>query len=146
MAAKILLEVITPERLVLQEEVDMVVATAVEGEFGVLPGHAPMLCLLQTGPGRYKNNGKTQYMAIAGGIAEVFKDKVTILAEAVELAQEINVKRAMKARERALKRLSSKEKIDLARSEGALRRANVRLMVARYGGLIESSAPEKIEE
>ena len=146
MAGKILLEVITPDRLVLREEVDMVVATAVEGEFGVLPGHAPMVCLLEIGPGRYKKNGKIEYMAIAGGIAEVFENKVSILAEAAELAREINVKRVMKARERALKRLAKRENINVARAEAALRRAMVRLKVARYAGILESIPPAEIKE
>lgn len=146
MAGKMLLEVITPDRLVVREEVDMVTATGVEGEFTVLPNHAPLLCLLQTGEGRYKKDGRTEYMAIAGGIAEVFENKVTILADAAELAGEIDAKRAMKARERALQRLKQKEKIDVARAEAALRRATVRLKVAYRAGLLESLPTESISE
>ncbi|MCD6320018.1 MAG: F0F1 ATP synthase subunit epsilon [Candidatus Desulfofervidaceae bacterium] len=146
MAGKILLEVITPDRLVVREEVDMVVATGIEGEFGVLPNHAPLLCLLQIGEGRYKKDGKTEYMAIIGGVVEVFENKMTILADAAELAREIDLKRAMEARERAIKRLRQREKIDVARAEAALRRAMVRLKVAQRAGLIESILPESISE
>jgi F-type H+-transporting ATPase subunit epsilon len=146
MAEKILLEVITPDRLVVRDEVDMVIATGVDGEFGVLPNHAPLLCLLQTGEARFKKDGKIEYMAISGGIAEVFENKMTILADAAELAREIDVKRAMRARERALKRLRQREKVDVARAEAALRRAMVRLKVAQRAGLVESIPPESISE
>jgi len=147
MAGKILLEVITPDRLVLREEVDMVVATAaVEGEFGVLPGHAPFLCLLDIGPGRFKKDGKIEHMSIVGGICEVFENKVTILTEAAELAREIDVERAMRARERALKRLRQRENIDIARAEAALRRAMTRLKVAQQSGILESVPPASISE
>ncbi|HDD45292.1 MAG TPA: F0F1 ATP synthase subunit epsilon [Candidatus Desulfofervidus auxilii] len=146
MAGKLLLEIITPDRLVLREEVDMVVATAKEGEFGVLPGHAPFLCLLEIGPGRYKKDGKTEYISIVGGICEVFENKVTILTEAAELAREIDIERAMRARERALRRLRQRENIDIARAEAALRRAIMRLKVAHQAGLIESIPPASISE
>jgi len=146
MAGKILLEVITPDRLVVREEVDMVIATGIDGEFGVLPNHAPLLCLLQIGEGRFKKDGKVEYMTIIGGIAEVFENKVTILADAAERATEIDLKRAMKARERAIKRLRQREKVDVARAEAALRRAMVRLKVAHRAGLLESVPPESISE
>ncbi len=146
MAGKILLEVITPDRLVVRDEVDMVIATGIDGEFGVLPNHAPLLCLLQTGEARFKKDGSIEYMAITGGVAEVFENKMTILADAAELAREIDVKRAMKARERALKRLRQREKIDVARAEAALRRAMVRLKVAHRAGRLESIPPETMGE
>jgi len=128
--AKILLEVITPDRLLVREEVDMVVAVATEGEFGVLPGHAALLTLLEIGEARYKKDGHIEYMAIAGGIAEVFKDRMTILAEAAELGREIDIDRAKKAAERALERLRKKEGVDIARADAALRRAVTRIKVA----------------
>ncbi len=135
MAKKILLEVVTPDKLLLSKEVDVVVATGVDGEFGVLHGHIPFLASLAVGELRFRDGNETDYAAITGGFAEVTGTKVTILAEAAELAREIDVDRAQRARERAEKRLNQaqKEKIDYARAEAALQRAILRLRLAQRG-------------
>ncbi len=132
MAEQVKLEVVTPDRLVLSENVDIVVATGSEGEFGVLHQHIPFLTTLQEGELRYRQGGNLQHMAVSGGFAEVTPEKVTILAEAAELAREIDIDRAKRARERAEKRLAAakREEFDHARTEAALRRAMVRLKVA----------------
>jgi F-type H+-transporting ATPase subunit epsilon len=135
MANKILLEVVTPDRLLLSKEVDVVVATSVEGEFAVLYGHVPFLASLAVGELKLKDGGNTDYAAINGGFAEVTGTKVTVLAESAELAREIDVDRARKARERAEQRLAktASEQINYARAEAALRRALLRMKVAERG-------------
>ncbi len=95
------LEIITPERLVLQEEVDMVEARGELGEFGVLPGHIKFLTTIDIGEIRYFKGDKPKRLATSGGFAEVVEDKVTILVETAELAEEIDVDRAKRAKERA---------------------------------------------
>ena len=132
MANKIQLEVVTPDRLLLSKEVDVVVATSVEGEFAVLYGHVPFLASLAVGELKFKDGGNTDYAVITGGFSEVTGSKVTILAEAAELAREIDVDRARRARERAEQRLakSASEQINYARAEAALRRAMLRMRVA----------------
>lgn len=132
MAKQILLEVVTPDKLLLSKEVDVVVATSVDGEFGVLAGHVPFLASLAIGEMHYKTGNQTDYAAIAGGFAEVTGEKVTILAEAAELAREIDVDRAKRARERAEQRMAKAqaEQLDYVRAEAALKRAMLRLKVA----------------
>jgi len=136
MAEKIHLEVVTPERLVLSEEVDIVAAPGVLGEFGVLAGHIPFLSTLRPGEVRYTKEGKTRYLAVSQGFAEVQPDKVTILAETAELAREIDVDRAKRARERAEERLRlvKADALEYAQAEAALKRAVARLKVAEKGG------------
>jgi F-type H+-transporting ATPase subunit epsilon len=131
MAEPIKLEVVTPDRMVLSTDVDIVVATGTEGEFGVLRNHIPFLATLQEGELRYRQGGKLGYMAVSGGFAEVLPHKVTVLAEAAELARDIDVDRARSARERAERRLAEakREELDLVRAEAALRRAMIRLKV-----------------
>jgi F-type H+-transporting ATPase subunit epsilon len=131
MADPIRLEVVTPDRMVLSTDVDIVVATGTEGEFGVLHDHIPFLSTLQEGELRYRTGGQLHYMAVSGGFAEVLPDKVTILAESAEHAREIDIDRAERARERAEKRLSEakREEIDWVRAESALKRAMIRLKV-----------------
>ena len=104
MAEKILLDIVTPEKKVLSETVDIVVAPGEEGEFGVLPGHIPFLCKLRVGELRYRRGASSGHIAIMGGYAEVLPDHVTILATAAEDSSEIDVVRAKAARERAEKR------------------------------------------
>jgi len=132
MAKKILLEVVTPDRVVASRQVDIVVAPGYDGEFGVLPGHIPFLTSLRIGEMYYRDGNDTNYFAISGGYAEVQSDKVTILAEAAEAARDIDVDRARRARERAEERLrkARKEGLDFVQAEVELRRALVRLKVA----------------
>ena len=129
---QLLLEVVTPDRLVLSTEADVVVCPGVEGQFGVLPGHIPFLSALEIGEMYYKAGGKTEYLAVSGGFAEVTGEKVTIVAESAEKGREIDVDRAKRALERAEKRLTAAktENIDWARAEAAMRRSLMRTKVA----------------
>jgi len=132
MAEKIHLEVVTPQRMVVSEAVDIVVAPGSQGEFGVLHSHIPFLSTLHPGELRYTKDGKVEYMAVGGGFAEVQPDKVTVLAETAEVAREIDIDRAKKARERAAERMAKAkaEEVDFARAEMALKRAIARIKVA----------------
>ena len=134
MAGNILLEVVTPEKAVVNEEVRTVVAPGVLGEFGVLIGHTPFLTTVKTGIIRYTDtDGKERYLFVSGGFAEALPDKVTILAESAERAGDIDVERAQAAIERAEKRLAEKDKkeqIDRVRANAALQRAMVRVKIA----------------
>src|SRR5574341_1162165 len=94
MAGKILLEVVTPEKLLLSQQVDELIAPGVEGEFGVLPGHTHFLSMLKIGELRYRIGDQTNYMSVLWGFAEVTPKKVTILAEIAEKAEDIDVDRA----------------------------------------------------
>ncbi|MCK9378055.1 MAG: F0F1 ATP synthase subunit epsilon [Syntrophobacterales bacterium] len=129
---QLLLDVVTPDRLVLSTEADVVVCPGVEGQFGVLPGHIPFLSALAIGEMYYRKGGQIEYLAVAGGFAEVTGEKVTIVAEAAEKGREIDVERARRALERAEKRLaaSKTEVIDWTRAEAAMRRSLVRAKVA----------------
>jgi len=107
MAGKLLLEVVTPEKLLLSQEVDEVTCPGAEGEFGVLPGHCPFLSALKIGELRYRVSGTTHFMAVLWGLAEVTPHKVTILAEIGEKAEDIDVERAQAAVEKAQRRLET---------------------------------------
>ena len=129
---QLLLEVVTPDRLVLSTEAEVVVCPGAEGQFGVLPGHIPFLSALEIGEMYYKNAGKTEYLAVSGGFAEVTGEKVTIVAESAEKGREIDVERAKRAQERAEKRIAAGKtaEIDWARAEAAMRRSLMRTKVA----------------
>jgi F-type H+-transporting ATPase subunit epsilon len=132
MAEKLFLEVVTPQKAIVSEEVEIVVAPGSEGEFGALKGHTTFLTSLKTGSLRYKDaTGTERFLFINGGFAEVLPDKVTILAESAERRQNIDVARAMEAKDRAEKRMAAKTAdLDLVRAEAALRRALYRLQIA----------------
>jgi F-type H+-transporting ATPase subunit epsilon len=128
------LEIVTGERLVYSDDVDSVVAPGVDGEMGILPHHAALMTMLQPGELRVKKEGQDMIMAVSGGFMEVLPDKVTILADTAERADEIDETRADQARQRAQERLAEAEKgggIDAARAQAAMRRAVVRLKVAQ---------------
>ncbi|NCC24452.1 MAG: F0F1 ATP synthase subunit epsilon [Deltaproteobacteria bacterium] len=128
MANSIHLEIVTPDRKLLDEHVEYVGAPGVNGEFGVLPHHIPFLSALGIGSLYYKINGKKYYVFVSGGFAEVTPTKVSVLAEVAEKAEEIDVERARKAKERAEQRLrQQQEKIDNARAQATLARAMQRL-------------------
>ncbi|NLT94374.1 MAG: F0F1 ATP synthase subunit epsilon [Clostridia bacterium] len=134
MAGKTLrLEVVTPERMVLSEEIVSLIVPAIEGYMGILPNHAPIISGLEPGVVKYKVDGNYKKMAISGGFLEVSDNKATILANTAELAEEIDVKRAQAAKERAEKRLHDKGDIDVLRAELALKRALARLKAAGQG-------------
>lgn len=132
MAATVLLEVVTPNRLVLSQEVDEITAPGAEGEFGILPGHTPFFTTLKVGEVMYRLGREQRHMAVTWGFVEVLPDKVTILAEAAELEDEIDVERAKNAKKRAeesLKELNPEDK-EFYLAMAALERAMNRLTVA----------------
>ncbi|MEK7709467.1 MAG: F0F1 ATP synthase subunit epsilon [candidate division NC10 bacterium] len=125
-------ELATPNRLVVSEDVEEVVAPGLQGYFGVLPGHVPFLTSLQSGEVAYRIGRSEQYLAVSGGFAEVQGDRVTILAERAERPEEIDRERALRARQRAERRLQGKtqEELDYTRALAAFSRALARLQVA----------------
>ena len=134
MAEKIKLEIVTPKGAVVSEEVDIVTAPGFAGEFGVLANHAPFLSTIRIGTLTYKQGNTAEEMMVSGGFCEVSHNKITFLVEAAERGHEIDVNRAMLAKERAEKRLAElsqeKEKYDRARVEAALQRAMARIRLA----------------
>ncbi|HEX4947669.1 MAG TPA: F0F1 ATP synthase subunit epsilon [Blastocatellia bacterium] len=129
MANKIHLEIITPEKLALREEVDEVVLPGATGELGVLPDHQPLITQLKTGILIYRQGGSQQRLHISGGFAEVLGDKVSVLADVAEKPDEIDVERAQAALERAEKRLLSSEGVDVERAELKKERAKTRIQI-----------------
>jgi F-type H+-transporting ATPase subunit epsilon len=126
-------EIVSQDRTVFEDEVDIVVAPGAEGEMGILPHHAPVLTVLKTGVLKVRKGGVEQFFAISGGFMEVQPDLVTVLADAAELADEIDIARAEEARQRAeesLKNTPVTSEAHLA-AEAALRRSTLRLNVAR---------------
>ena len=132
MADRLTLEIATPTRLVVSEQVDEVVAPGVEGYFGVLPGHAPFLTTLGVGELTYRTGREEFHLAVADGFCEVRNDKVIVLADTAERPDEIDRDRAERARQRAEQRLAGRgpDEIDYARAQAALARALSRLQVA----------------
>ncbi len=134
MADNIKLEVVTPEKAVVAEDAQMVVAPGTLGEFGVLVGHTTFLTTLKIGTIRYSGpSGKERYVFVSGGFAEALPDKLTVLAESAERRQDIDVERAKEALQRAEQRLAedrSKEEIDFVRAKTALERAVQRIKLS----------------
>ena len=134
MAENIKIEVVTPEKQVVNDLAQIVMAPGSMGEIGVLSGHTPFMTSLNTGAIHYRDeNGKDQFVFVSGGFAEALPDKVTVLAESAERVENIDVDRAKAAVERAEKRLTedrAKEKVDIARAKAALDRAVVRIRIA----------------
>ena len=134
MAEKIKLEVVTPKGAIISDAVDIVTAPGFAGEFGVLANHAPFLSTIKVGTLRYKKDGTEEELMISGGFCEVSSNKITFLVESAEHGREIDVDRALRAKERAEKRLlqarEHQEKIDRARAEAVLQRALARLRIA----------------
>jgi F-type H+-transporting ATPase subunit epsilon len=133
MAGSIRLEIVTPEKTVVSEDVQIVMAPGSLGEFGVLIGHTPFLTALKTGAVRYTDSQGGEHMVfVSGGFAEALPTKVTILAESAERRRDIDLERARAALERAQKRLAeqrSKEDFDFVRAQAALQRAMLRLRI-----------------
>ena len=130
MANTMKLQIITPMRTILEEEVESVILYTTEGEMGVLYDHEPVVALLGYKKVTYTQEGKKRQATTLGGFAEVTKDRITILTDASELADDIDVERAKKAKERAEKRLASNDKnIDRVRAEIALKKAIARINV-----------------
>jgi F-type H+-transporting ATPase subunit epsilon len=131
MENKLLLEIVTPHGKTLSEEVDEVTTTGSEGEFGVLPGHCNFITTLKICVLSYLKGGETKYVFINSGYAEVTQTRMTILADSAEPSDEIDVERAIEARNRAEERLKQEEKIDAARATAALERATIRIQLAK---------------
>jgi F-type H+-transporting ATPase subunit epsilon len=125
------LEVVTPERIVLEEDVDIVVARGAEGDIGVLHGHEPTVTPLAIGELMYRVDGEERHLAVAGGFMEVTPDKVLILADIAERSEEIDRQRAEEARRRAEEALAESRGTALeAQAAAALQKALLRLRVA----------------
>ncbi len=127
------LEVITPERRVYEDDVDMVIAPGSEGYLGILPHHAPLLTALGPGEFRVKKGGVEEVLAVFGGFMDVRADRVVVLTEAAEPAEDIDAQRAEEARQRAQQALAAAGTMsaaDEARARTALQRALVRLRVS----------------
>ncbi len=124
------LDIVTAERSVFSEEVDVVVAPGIEGQLGILPHHAPLMTTLQAGELRVRKGGEELSLAISGGFLEVRPDRIIVLADAAERSEEIDLARAEEAKRRAQEYLSHPTpEVDVARAEAALRRAIARLQV-----------------
>jgi F-type H+-transporting ATPase subunit epsilon len=128
--SSIRLDIVTAERVIYSEDVDIVVAPGVGGQLGILPYHAPLMTMLEPGELLVRKGGEELSMAITGGFLEVRPDRVIILADAAERADEIDIARAEEAKRRAQQRLEEHALgVDVARAEAALRRAMARLGV-----------------
>src|SRR5688572_15571145 len=128
---KLLLEIVTPDRSLVREEVDELQLPGSEGYFGVLPGHAPLLATLKIGELWYRIGQDKYFLAIAGGFVEVLPDHVTVLAQIAERAEDIDVTRAEAAKKRAEERLAQPAPdIDFERARIAMMKSLVRLQVA----------------
>lgn len=127
-----LLEIVTPERKIYGQEVNMVIAKGIDGELGILPNHIPLVTPLKIAAVTAKIEGsKDHVIAVHGGFMEIRKDKVVILAESAELAEEIDADRAARARERAEARLreTKEQNVDFVRAQRSLERAMLRMDV-----------------
>jgi F-type H+-transporting ATPase subunit epsilon len=124
------LQIVTPERMLVHEQVDEVEIPGVEGYFGVLPGHTPLLASLSVGELWYRKGQEKTYLSIAYGFAEVLPERVTILAQLAERAEEIDIERAEAARARAADRLEKMSEVDYERARIALSKSLTRLQVS----------------
>lgn len=125
------LEIVTAERMVFSDEVTVLLAWGVEGQLGILPHHAPLMTMLQPGDLMIRKDREEEYLAVTGGFLEVRPDKVIILADACERADEIDVARAEEAKKRAQETMKAAPlTVDAASAEAALRRSLARLKVA----------------
>jgi len=124
------LDIVTAERVVYSDEADVVVAPGIDGQLGILPHHAPLMTTLQPGELRVRKGGEEFSLAISGGFLEVRPDRVIILADAAERAEEIDVSRAEEAKRRAEELLKQPTpEVDAAQADAAMRRALARLQV-----------------
>ena len=131
MADSLKLEIVTPEKRVVDAVTEEVQLPGKNGYLGIMPGHAPLITELAVGEITYRDGTGEQWLAVAWGFAEVLPNKVTILAETAERPNEIDVARARKAKERAEQRLTSGDtNVDVERALGSLHRAEARLEVA----------------
>ena len=132
MAEQLKFELVTPQRKVVSETVEEITATGALGEFGVLPGHAPFLTSMKIGELSFKQGGVTKFLAVSNGYFEVVNDLVTVLVEAAEYAEEIDLERAKRAMAKSEERLKAlaPDDTDYKAMEAALQRAMIRMQVA----------------
>jgi len=129
---KLSFEIVTAERVVYSDEVDVVVAPGIEGQLGILAQHAPLMTMLQPGELMIRKDGEEQSIFVSGGFLEVQGNKVTVLADTAERAEESDSARAEEARKRAEQRMAlPPQEVDHARAQAALLRSLVRLKVAQ---------------
>ncbi len=129
--ATLKLEIITAERLVFSDDVNTVVAPGIEGELGILPHHAPLITMLKPGELLIRRDGEEIYMSVSGGFLEIRPNKVIILADACERAEEIDIERAEEAKHRAEERLKTPAPdLNVAQVQAALLRSLARIKVA----------------
>lgn len=126
---KILLRIVTPERSLVSEQVDEVVLPGVEGYLGALPGHTPLLTSLKIGEIKYRSAGAWRFLAVSWGFVEILPDRVTVLADVAEKAEEIDVERAKKKAESEEAKLRNPD-ADFLQAQMALEKALVRMQVA----------------
>ncbi len=127
---KLHLRIVSPSRLIYENDVDMVILRAVSGDMGILPDHENTTTLLSLGVLRVKNDGVEESIAILGGFCTITKEGVNILSDAAETYEDIDKDRALSSKERAEKRIKDNSKdVDVKRAEASLRRALVRLEV-----------------
>ena len=134
--AKLQVEIVTGERVVFTEDdVDMVVAPGIDGTLGILPRHAPLITVLSSGELRIKKGGREESLIVFGGFMEVTPEKVIVLADTAERAEEIDLAQAEEARRRAEGSIANRQsQIDLEEAEAALRRATLRLRIGQRRG------------
>ena len=126
------LEIVTAEREVYSDDVELVNAPGVEGELGILPHHAPLMTSLLPGELMIRKDGRDEFLMVSGGFLEVMGNRVTVLADACERSNEIDEQRAMEAMKRAEERIASRASdLDLEQASRAFRRAETRLRIAR---------------
>lgn len=130
-------EILTQERQLFDEAVDIVVLPGLEGQMGILPNHSPLLTVLGFGEVTVRSSGEEEFFAIGGGYAEIQPDRVIILADSAEHAEEIDIERALKAREEAQQAMSEgvrEDPLRYAQIEAALKRAQIRIEISRRRG------------
>lgn len=144
MAPRLRLEIVTVEGSVYSDEVDMIVAPGIEGQLGILPNHAPLMTMLQPGELVVRQGGEENVLATSGGFLEVLQNKVTILADTAERAEDIDATRAEAARRRAQELITAHPPgADLFAAEAALRRSLARLKVAEHRPRRKGKKPEQ---
>ncbi len=130
--ATIKLDIVTAEQATFSDDVDVVVAPGIEGQLGILPHHTPLMTMLQPGELLVKKGGEEFYIAVTGGFLEVRPDRVIVLADAAERAEDIDIARAEEAKRRAEEQLRERAPgVDMAKADAALRRALTRLEVVQ---------------
>ena len=130
--SRIRLDIVSPERAVYSDDVDAIITPGVEGQLGILPHHAPLIPMLQSGELRVRKDNDEIYIAIYGGFLEVRPDRVIVLADAAERAEEIDVAQVQEAKRRAEQALAHRKvsEVDRAQAEAALRRSLLELKVS----------------